>query len=246
MAKTLDDSGDPRAQHRQRDVLQLVRPGDRRQAHDLARLRGCRSIRSSARSTTGGSRPACGSSARPSRASPPRRTDCTGPMDFAAFFNPEGAPGLARGHQPRRILGGRASGLQRRRTDVQRIGRRGLLHVPPLRHDREREPHRDLSRHRQRQHPADRALRNAPDDAAGLRLGMAGAAAHRHRTHVRGLRRLGGRLLLSRHELRAELGREHVRGAHARPARARDEVGPALVATEPPHHRRGAEAARPG
>ena len=177
---------------------------------------------------------------------PPRRTSLYRSMDFAAFFNPEGAPGLPAGHEPRRLLGGCASGLQRRRADVQRIGRRGVLHLPPLRHDREREPHRDVSRHRERQHPADRAVRNAPHDAAGLRLGLAGAAAHGHRTHLPGLRRLGGRVLLSRDELRAELGRQHVRGAHARPAGARDEVGPALLAAESPHHRRGAEAARPG
>ena len=184
------------------------------------------------------------SSARRSRRSPPRRTTLYHSMDFAAFFNPEGAPGLPAGTQPRRILGGRASGLQRAAPMYNGSGVEAFYTCH----------HYDTTVSESRiatylgiangSIPRDGALRHAPDDAAGLRLGVAGAAAHRHRAHVPGLRRLGGRLLLPRHELRPELGRQHVRVAHARSARARDEVGPALVAPEPPDHGRGAEAAR--
>ncbi len=101
-------------------------------------------------------------------------------MDFSAFFDPAGAAGSRReptagdsGRRLRRRLRGGSAHVQRQRRD-------GLVHVSSLRHDRQREPHRDVPGDLGRHDPRDGPLRHASHDARRLRLGLAGAAAHRH------------------------------------------------------------------
>ncbi|MDI9890875.1 DUF3131 domain-containing protein [Rhodococcus sp. IEGM 1404] len=166
-------------------------------------------------------------------------------MDFSAFFDPAGAPGLPSG-----------------------TNRGGFWEEPPGDGCAVEAPmyngsgaqafytchHYDTTvsesriatyLHRAGRHPGDGPLRHAPHDAGRVRLGVAGAAADGADPHLRRRRRVRGRLFLRRHVVRAELGWQHVRVAHARPPRARDRVGSALVGAQPPDHGRGPEAARP-
>ena len=114
-----------------------------------------------------------------------------------------------------------------------------LVHQPPLRHDGVRDPHHQLPRHPHRADPGQAVLRHVAHLPGELRLGLARDAAGRREPHLPGRRRLRGRLHLPRHAHRPRLGRQHVRGAHARRVRPRGELGAAQLGPQPP-------AARPG
>ena len=94
-----------------------------------------------------------------------------------------------------------------------------------LRHRRQREPDRRLHRHRPRPAAAEGVLRALAHVPGHLRLELAGDPADRRDPHL--LRRAGlrGRLPVQRHAGHAVVGRQHVRGADARPVRARGDAG---------------------
>ena len=106
------------------------------------------------------------------------------------------------------------------RPDVNRIA----FHVHPeyrgvavlLRHDREREPDRQLHRDRQRRAAGEGVLRRVADVPRDMRLELARDAAGRLQRDVPRRQRLRGRLPVRGLPRRPRLGRQHVRGAHAR------------------------------
>ena len=129
-----------------------------------------RSPRSCRRSTTAGWRPACRSSPTPSRRSPTGPAALYDSMDFGFYYRPE----------------------------VNRIA----FHVAPdtgafavlLRHDRQREPDRELHRHRQGRAPGQGVLRRLADVPRHLRLELAGDEAGRLHADLPRRQRLRGRL----------------------------------------------------
>ena len=114
-----------------------------------------------------------------------------------------------------------------------------------LRHDREREPDRDVHRHRQGRDPAAGVLRPVADLPGHLRLELAGDEAAGRDAHVPRHRRVRGRLPVRGLPGRARVGRLDVRGADAHPVRPRGAVGAPQLAGQPPADRDGPDPPRP-
>ena len=114
-----------------------------------------------------------------------------------------------------------------------------------LRHDREREPDRELHRDRQGRDPGEGVLRRLADVPGDLRLELARDPAGRVPQDLSRRQRLRGRLPVRGLPGRPGLGRQHVRGADAGAVRPRGEVGPAQLGDQPPAHGRGADPSRP-
>ena len=230
----------PRAE---RHVLQLVRRGQRRGAHDLARGRQTASTRSSPASTTAGSAPRCSVVQSADRGAAPLAARLFDRMRWDMFYDADTAhPGV----RPGGLIHG------------------GFYDAPPTARvlDLHRQPHRRAARTSGT--PTTTTTRRCPRPGSrsylGILTGQIPAKQYfamwrtfpascdwswhemqpvgENRTYL-GRRRLRGRLHLPRHAHRPGLGRQHVRGAHARRVRPGVELGAAQLGRQPP-------AARPG
>ena len=120
-----------------------------------------------------------------------------------------------------------------------------------LRHDRQREPDRELHRHRQGRASAQTVFRGVPELHGHLRgPALAGDQAPRVRSRLLRRERVRGRLSVQglrrqRHAGHAGVGREHVRGADAGAVPAGGRMGARELEVEPSAHRRGADPSRP-
>ncbi len=149
----------PRAPRRQRHVLQLVRPGHRRQAAHLPRVRrDDQAVPLLGRQRVAGHRAAAH---RPRRAVAGQegRPD---PRGHGLRLLLQRAGERARRPDPRRLLGrGPARGRRRQGRLLRR--RRRVVHRPPLRRVQHRAPDRVVPRHRRRPDPGPPLLRHLPD-----------------------------------------------------------------------------------
>ena len=236
-----DDRCVARAPRAEWAVLQLVRPGHRRQVLTVWPADGSprlsvplqRRQRLAGRSPDDGRRNAvpelAARGARPSEST----------MDFGFYYDPDDRP-----------VAGRRLDRAAARTALRTItaADRRLLHVPPLRHAQHRAADRQLHRasHAARV-PRDALLQDVAHVPRHLRLELAGAATRREsrgRTSASRFSRAHYAYRGMQH--RPELGRKHVRGSDGAAARARGAVGSAQLGRQPPALCQGADRARPG
>jgi len=204
-------AGAPRAK---RHVLQLVRPGDRRQAHHLA----------------GGRQPRVPVPVH-RRQRLARRRAGDGPQRRAAARRAggraAGPDGLRRLLRPgRRAAAGRLLGRPAGHH-LHLPGPWRPLHLPPLRRPQHRAADRQLPRDRLRAGAGHPLLQDVADLPRHLRLGLAGAAAGGCNPHLPRRGGVRGQLRVPWHAPGAELGRQHVRGADGAAAGAGGALGAA-------------------
>ena len=208
------------ALRRHRPVLQLVRPPDGREAHDLAADRRAAHADPLLGRQRAGSRSGCGSCATPCRSSPRARARCTTAWTSASTTSRRGTRSCST--TCRRPARSRAATTRSSRRAGSRTtsGSRRASCRPTCTTGR---------------------VRTFPETCAGSF----------QETRPEGFTRTyGGRsvfegsLSVRRHAARAELGREHVRGADAGAVRPRGALGPGQLGGEPPEHDRRADRPR--
>ena len=222
-AEDAADAGEARAVGH---VLQLVRPGDRQEAHDLAGQRRRRPpVPVQRRQRLAGDR-AAGRHRPGARRWPSRRTRCwTRWTSATTTTRPRTRSAAASGSRTRHRRP--AAGRGARQLPGRLRSQRRLVHRPPLRRVQHRAADGQLPRHRRPADPAEALLRHVPhlpERELRLRAGPSRRPVGHYATYL-GQRGVRGRVPVPRHEADPDLGRLDVRGADGAAVRARGEVG---------------------
>ena len=238
--------GAPRAE---RHVLQLVRRGHRRGHHDLARATATASTRSCSSVDNGWLGAALhGRAVTPTRAPHRWPSRLFGRMRWDMFYDPDTAhPGCARAGSSTAASTRRAAAARRPLPHGNHIGVGPDVWYTNHHYDTTVSETRITSylgiltgQIPAKQYFAMWRTFPATCDWSWHEMQPVGAEPH-----LPGRRRLRGRLHLPRHAHRPGLGRQHVRGAHARRVRARVELGAAQLGPQPPAARPRPARARP-